>query len=261
MTEQQLRNSVVSIMKSWLGYSEANGKFKTIINIYNAHKPLAQGYKVQYNDAWCATAVSAAFIRAGLTDIAPTECSCPRMVQLFKAKGRWKEADNYVPKVGDIIMYDWGDRGYGDNTGTPDHVGIVASVSGTTITVIEGNKGEAVAYRNISVNGKYIRGYCLPDYASKADNKTSTSTASNSTVKVEPAKGLNKSYAKSYIVTASALNMRSGAGTNKSIITVLNKGEKFRCYGYYTQTQDGTIWLYGVDSDGNTGFCSKKYLS
>lgn len=173
MTEQQLREKVVSIMKGWIGRKEANGSHKKIIDVYNAHKPLARGYKVKYTDEWCATTVSAAFITAKLTDIAPTECSCAKMIELYKAKGRWKESDGYTPKIGDIIMYDWQDKGSGDNTGHPDHVGIVASVSGKTIKVIEGNKSEAVAYRTMTVNGKYIRGYCLPNYASKA---TSTKT-------------------------------------------------------------------------------------
>ena len=50
MTENQLRSNVVSIMKGWLGWSEANGKHKKIVDIYNNHKPLARGYKVQYTD-------------------------------------------------------------------------------------------------------------------------------------------------------------------------------------------------------------------
>ena len=168
MTENQLRSNVVSVMKGWLGWSEANGKHKRIIDIYNNHKPLAQGYRVKYSDEWCATAVSAAFIKAGLTDIGFTECSCNRMIALYKAKGLWEERDSYVPKVGDIIMYDWQDNGVGDNVGSADHVGLVAAINGTKLTIIEGNKNEAVSYRSMVVNGKYIRGYCLPDYASKA---------------------------------------------------------------------------------------------
>ena len=168
MTENQLRSHVVSIMKGWLGWSEANGKHKKIIDIYNGHKPLAQGYKVKYTDEWCATTVSAAFIVAGLTDIGFTECSCSRMINLYKAKGRWEEKDSYIPKIGDIIMYDWNGNGIGDNAGAPDHVGIVASVNGNKLTIIEGNKNESVAYRTMEVNGRFIRGYCLPDYASKA---------------------------------------------------------------------------------------------
>ena len=168
MTENQLRSNVVSIMKGWLGWSEANGKHKKIVDIYNKHKPLARGYEVQYTDEWCATAVSAAFIKAGLTDIGFTECSCNRMIDLYKAKGRWEERDSYVPKIGDILMYDWQDNGIGDNVGSADHVGLVAAINGIRLTIIEGNKNESVSYRSINANGKYIRGYCLPDYASKA---------------------------------------------------------------------------------------------
>ena len=181
MTENQLRSNVVSVMKGWLGWSEANGKHKRIIDIYNNHKPLAQGYRVKYSDEWCATAVSAAFIKAGLTDIGFTECSCNRMIALYKAKGLWKERDSYIPKVGDIIMYDWQDNGVGDNVGSADHVGLVAAINGTKLTIIEGNKNEAVSYRSMVVNGKYIRGYCLPDYASKASKPVETvSTATYS---------------------------------------------------------------------------------
>ena len=181
MTENQLRSNVVSIMKGWLGWSEANGKHKKIVDIYNNHKPLARGYKVQYTDEWCATAVSAAFIKAGLTDIGFTECSCNRMIDLYKAKGRWEERDSYAPKIGDILMYDWQDNGIGDNVGSADHVGLVAAINGTRLTIIEGNKNESVSYRSINANGKCIRGYCLPDYASKASKPVeivSTSTYS-----------------------------------------------------------------------------------
>ena len=66
-------------------------------------------------------------------------------------------------------MYDWDDSGLGDNRGNPDHVGIVEQVVGGTITIIEGNKGGAVARRKLAVNGRYIRGYCTPDYAGKAE--------------------------------------------------------------------------------------------
>lgn len=167
MTELELRNQVVAIMEDWVGLKESNGSFKPIIDLYNSHKPLARGYKMKYTDHWCATTVSAAFIKAGLTDIAPTECSCAKMIELYKGLGRWEEKDSHTPAIGDIIMYDWEDDGKGDNIGHPDHVGIVSKISGKNITVIEGNKNNAVGKRTLKLNGLYIRGYCLPDYASK----------------------------------------------------------------------------------------------
>lgn len=166
------RDSIVACARAWLGKKESDGSHKEIIDVYNSHKPLARGYAVTYTDAWCATFVSAVAIKCGVTDILPTECSCGQMIQLFQKLGEWVENDAYVPSPGDVIFYDWQDSGSGDNTGWPDHVGIVEKVSGSTITVIEGNKSNAVGRRTIQVNGKYIRGYGVPKYAESAESTT-----------------------------------------------------------------------------------------
>lgn len=157
-------SKVVAVAQAWIGKKESNGTHREIIDIYNAHKPLARGYKVTYTDAWCATFVSAVAIKLGYTSIIPTECGCPKMIELFKKLGSWVENDGYTPKAGDVVFYDWDDSGKGDNTGNADHVGIVEKVSGSTITVIEGNKNNAVGRRELQVNGRYIRGYGVPKY-------------------------------------------------------------------------------------------------
>lgn len=157
-------SKVIEQAINWLGKREKDGSFQVIIDTYNAHKPLARGYKVKYTDEWCATFVSAVSIKLGYTDIIPTECGCEKMIGLLKDKGVWVENENYIPKPADIIFYDWQDNGAGDNKGHSDHVGIVEKVSGNTITVIEGNKNCAVERRTIDVNGKYIRGYGVPKY-------------------------------------------------------------------------------------------------
>ena len=166
MTELELRKLVVNTAIKYLGCKESDGSHRKIIDLYNSQNPLPVGYKVTYWDAWCATFVSAVAVELGLTDIIFPECGCGRMITLFKNKGRWKETDSYVPEIGDIVMYDWDDSGSGDNTGGADHVGFVVEQSGNTIKIVEGNKSDSVSYRTISVNGRYIRGYCLPDYAS-----------------------------------------------------------------------------------------------
>ena len=168
MTERELRANVVAIAGSFIGCNENDGSHKKIIDLYNSHKPLARGYKVKYTDAWCGTFASTVAIKAGLTDIIPTECGCQKHIELFKKLGSWQENDAYVPSPGDYIFYDWQDSGVGDNTGAADHVGIVEKVTGNTITVIEGNYSNAVKRRTLAVNGRYIRGYGVPDYASKA---------------------------------------------------------------------------------------------
>lgn len=105
------------------------------------------------------------------------------MIRLFQKLGEWDENDARVPKPGDIIFYDWQDSGSGDNAGTPDHVGIVEKVSGNTITVIEGNKSDAVGRRTIKVNGRYIRGYGIPKY----EKASQTAAAPVSGITVEQA--------------------------------------------------------------------------
>ena len=181
MTEKEIRAKVVEVAKSWYGCKESNGSHKPIIDLYNSCKPLARGYAVKYTDAWCATFVSAVAIKAGLTDIIPRECGCGEYIKLAKNMGIWVENDAYVPQSADIILYDWDDNGVGDNTGNPDHIGIVVSVSGSTIKVIEGNMSNAVGYRNLAVNGKFIRGFVTPKYSSKATQEAVPKPSTGST--------------------------------------------------------------------------------
>ncbi len=157
-------NRLVGQALLWRGYNEEDGSHREIIDVYNSHSPIARNYAVQYYDAWCATFVSACSIKLGMTHIIPTESGCGQMVELFKELGEWDENDDRVPNVGDIIFFDWDDSGDGDNTGWPDHVGIVAKVSGNIITTIEGNKDDCVSSRILQVGDRYIRGYGVPNY-------------------------------------------------------------------------------------------------
>lgn len=173
------RNDIVNKARSWLGYSESSGKHREIVDVYNNNIPRPRGYKVSYSDAWCATFVSAVSIACGATDIIPPECSCYYMVQGFQRLNRWIEDDTYIPSPGDIVFYDWQDTGTGDNRGTPDHVGIVESVHGSEITVIEGNRNDSVERRIITVNGQYIRGYGIPEYTEEAETNPKYTISGN----------------------------------------------------------------------------------
>lgn len=188
MTETELRQYFVDTACSYLGYNESDGSHKKIIDLYNSITPLPVNYKVSYFDAWCAAFVSAMAKICGITDIVFPECGCDRMIALYKAAGRWQENDGYKPQIGDILFYDWGDSGNGDNTGSSDHVGIVIAVSGLTIKVVEGNISDKVGYRNIVVDGRYIRGYGLPDFAKAGDTVQSTSATTTATATATNAK-------------------------------------------------------------------------
>ena len=282
MNETQLRNKAVSILQGWIGRKESNGTHKMIIDTYNNHLPLARGYKVKYTDAWCATTITAVAIVAGLTDIIPKECSCNKMIELFKNLGRWMEADSYVPYPGDIIFYDWDDKGSGDCTGSSEHVGMVEVVSKSSITVIEGNKNDEVGRRTIQINGKFIRGYGIPDYASKAakaqdvngDGRVDANDAlemlkqsagmtvktgdydANDALKIlKQSAGVTNQAKKEEvvmgIVTGTGVRVRKGPGTNYAVVTRVNKGNTVRIW----KEQNG--W-YMIDKDK---WVSGKYIA
>lgn len=156
-------NDLISVLRSWIGFSEANGKYRSIIDLYNSHKPLARGYKVQYNDEWCDTTVSAAAIKAGMTDLIGTECGCEEHVKIFRKMGIWIEDGTVRPEPGYIVLYNWKQFSQ-PNDGYSNHIGVVESVQGNTFTVIEGNKGNAVSRRTIPIGWGYIRGFAAPRY-------------------------------------------------------------------------------------------------
>ena len=171
MTENELRQALCAEARRYLGYCESNGSHRKLIDLYNRIEPLPGGYRMRYTDPWCAAFVSAVGAAAGMTEILLPECSCERMIALYRSAGRFEERDERIPRPGDLVMYDWQDDGRGDCRGEADHVGIVLSVGEDWMKVIEGNKSHAVGTRSLHLDGQYIRGYCCPDYAGEAERR------------------------------------------------------------------------------------------
>lgn len=242
MTENELRAKVVAQARSWLGCKESNGSHKKIIDLYNSHKPLARGYSVKYTDAWCSTFASAVAIACGLTDIIPTECGCEKHIQLFKRFGSWEENDAYVPKPADYIFYDWDDNGVGECTGAADHIGIVETVNGNSMTIIEGNMSNAVGRRNLKVNARYIRGYGIPNYARKATSTGPVVLPSVPATAADISVGdvLQFTGSKHY-TNANAIN-GSAANPGKAKVTAISANSK---HPYHVIHTDGTSNVYG----------------
>lgn len=183
MTEKQLRQNVADTINAWVGATKGSAKHLDILEVYNNHRPLARGYKVQVNDAYCATTVSAAYIRAGIAEYTGTECGVEKYTLVAKKLGIWVENDAHTPKIGDACVYDWDDNGKGDCTGAGDHIGIVTQVGTGSFVVTEGNmSGGKVGKRTMAINGRYIRGFICPDFAAIAakmggDQTTAPATA------------------------------------------------------------------------------------
>lgn len=234
MTEAQARQKVVGIMQGWIGLKRSDKSHAPIIDAYNGNKPLPRGYKVTYTDAYCATTTSAAAIKAGYTDIIPVECSCYYLIEKAKAMGIWQENDAYIPAPGDEVLYDWDDGANfatTDCTGTPEHVGMVEAVSGNTIKVMEGNmSGGVVGRRNLQVNGRYIRGFICPNYASKATEKAPEKSIDEIATEVLAGRWGNNPERKqkleaagyNYEAVQAAVNQKakSGASAKKSVSAV-----------------------------------------
>ena len=163
--------TIINIFRGWLGYSEATGAHRQIIDLYNAYCAIhgyPRGYKVQYTDPWCDPCLSAAYIKADAVDlIGGVECGVEEHVQIFKRKGIWIEDGNITPKPGDIIVYSWG-QSTQPNDGYADHIGIVESCTGGREVTIEGNYHDSVSRRYLNVGDGCIRGYARPVYAQKA---------------------------------------------------------------------------------------------
>ena len=125
----------------------------------------------------------------------------------------------------------------------------------------------------VLTNQKYLTGYdyllpgdiLLNDEHHTATNlgigkyatNSNTTPVSNSTL--DPAQKFDKNLAGIYTIKASdGLNLRYGAGVNKTLIINIPNNKKVQCYGYYSEVNK-IKWLY-VQYGSYTGFCSMEYL-
>lgn len=248
MTELEMRKKVANYLVQYAGCAEGGASHRAILNTFN-NSGLCSRYKMTVNDAWCATAVSAAFIGCGYAG-APgsgklfecVECDCDAVITKAKRQGIWEESDAYTPRVGDVLLYDWNDSGYGDNTGSADHIGIVYAVSGNKLTIIEGNISNTVGYRTMYVNARYIRGYVAPNYTKFASGSTPSPARAPFSIASGVKRWTNGSTAEP-VYRRTDLTDRIGT---------INPGEQLWCVGrigdaylvYYWL--DDTDWTYAV---------------
>ena len=252
-TEKELRQQAANWLAQYVGIKKNSTQHKAILDVFNNSK-LCTRYKMTTGDAWCATGASAAFIASGLAGKGKlfncVECSCGNMIKLAQAEKIWVEADDYVPSVGDLVLYDWQDTGSGNNQGWPDHVGIVSSISGDTFKVIEANMNNTVGYRSMVVNGRYIRGFITPNYAKFATAAPAAKPAATPSTQEVKFKGK---------VTASWLNVRSSAGTAGSkVLRSIKKDTVVEVYDI-VKDKDGDDWYY-IKESGSFGYVSPNYI-
>ncbi|MDI1463250.1 FG-GAP-like repeat-containing protein [Catellatospora sp. KI3] len=111
--------------------------------------------------AWCAAFAKYAWREGGVTvDLRRITGMAYSFKNYGQEHGTWHPRGSYVPQPGDAVVFDW--------LSTPgagiDHVGIVQSVSGTTLNTIEGNTDDLVKARtrgNYATNVEIV-GYTTP---------------------------------------------------------------------------------------------------
>lgn len=173
------------------------------------------------------------------------------------------ETANFKYKVGDIVKFVGNVHYVSSNATSPKQC------KAGTAKVTSRVKCAKHPYHLIAENGSgsTVHGWVNEaDIAGKVSNSSNGSTSGNAVtkpkVKIDSAQSLSKSLAGTY-QTTTGLNMRAGAGTSKTILTVIPKGDKVTCYGYYTNV-NGTKWYYVTYKNSKgicfTGFVSSKYL-
>ena len=140
-----MRQKMVAIAKSQVG-------------VYNGN-PYWSWYGFKSRVEWCATFVSWTANEAGaLNTYIPKFAAVRSGYSYFYKRGQTR-GKSYIPSAGDLIFFDWGNRG------RAGHVGLVEKVEGGKVYVIEGNtNNNKVENRSYALNHKNIYGYAVPSY-------------------------------------------------------------------------------------------------
>lgn len=120
--------------------------------------------------AWCAMFVSWCAHQADIpTNVIAKSASPITIKNELSNQGRHylsaAYGGTYIPVPGDLIFIN-------DTPAAPGHIGIVVSVSGNTIRIIDGNWGNKVCDRQISLSNTTIVGYGNPNYGSNNHEST-----------------------------------------------------------------------------------------
>ncbi len=139
---------------------------------YIAYYNQITGAGLPLGAAWCAAWVTYVMRHAGVpTDSVLNYKGCATASEWFAARGRFRpRSGGYVPKPGDIIMYEWSPQNEGtDRDDGDDHTGLVEYVESGMVHTVEGNNNGVCRRSQRSLSDPYISGYCVPLYNMKEE--------------------------------------------------------------------------------------------
>lgn len=151
-------SNMIKLFKSWNGLTEKNGVQSKIIKPYNKLTGRALNCKTT---PWCQIAVVSCIYQSKAVKKGKysTTSGCLQAQSWYRKKKRLKKR-GVTPSLAWQVFYDFKGKG------KPTHTGIIIAINKKkkTITVVEGNKKNAVGYRTISWSSKYILSYGIPYY-------------------------------------------------------------------------------------------------
>lgn len=213
---------ILSIARSYIGVVEKQTNNVVFNTAYYGKEVNGSAYP------WCAVFIWYVFREAGASDLyygGKKTAYCPTLMSYYK--GQLYQ----TPEVGDIVFYNFS----GKKTAT--HVGIVSEVGNGSIKAIEGNtstvnqnNGGMVMERERKLS--VCIGFARPDYTERSTQNVGTKT-----------------------VTATSLNVRTGAGAEHSLASCFPKG-----------LPRGTVIVTDEESNGwqrlrgTTWYVSSRYL-
>lgn len=160
-----LRDELIAWAESQVGYLEKASNKDLDDFTANAGSADYTKYGQWYGinpGAWCAMFVSwCAHMAEVSTDVLPKYSSCSTGLKNFKDLNCFYYSSayggSYTPKYGDLFFI-------GSSKTASNHTGIVVSVSGTTITVVDGNYSNKVSKHTYKLTDSSLVGFASPNY-------------------------------------------------------------------------------------------------
>jgi hypothetical protein len=203
--------------------------------------PSLQGY------SWCCMFVWWCFYKTFGNEakniVGESTAKCSVMAERMAKIGCKKIEDKNI-QVGDIVFF----------KNPISHIGIVYSVGSNSFTTIEGNTSQSNSSSSVNEvvangGGVFIRAYnydierinCFyrPKYASVSKTETIQSSKNATT---ESAKSSDSAISNNYVIRATNVNIRAGAGTEYKKLGMETKGYRFIKKGE-AKDSNGYVWF------------------
>lgn len=151
-------NCIIHVAGTQIGVTEdADGwnKYGAAYDAYYGESSFA------YSD-WCASFVFWCARNSGISNsVIPYYASCTLIKDWFSSRSKFykspAQGGSTAPQAGDLILLN-------GTLASPNHIGIITSVSSSYIYYIDGNNGDKVTSSSISRTATNIIGYCRPAY-------------------------------------------------------------------------------------------------